>query len=143
MTPSKTLKLSAIAASLMLALAGAHAADKMTRDEFKTAKAKIEADYKTAKSACDGMKDNAKDVCQKEATAKEKVALAELDYSNTGKDSDRIKVEQVKAEQDYEVALERCDDRSGADKNACRAEAKAAEKRAQATIKAERKATSS
>ncbi|WP_280152430.1 hypothetical protein [Piscinibacter sp. XHJ-5] len=111
----------------------------MSSEEVKAAKDQIKATAKSDKEACDKLKDNAKDVCDKEAKAKEKVALAELDYKRTGKDSDRIKAARVKAEQDYEVAKEKCDDKSGADKDACKKEAKAAEAKAKADLKAEAK----
>jgi hypothetical protein len=142
MSTSHSIKVSLLVAGLM-ALSSSYGADKMSRDEYKAAKDKIEADFKAGKDACKDLKDNAKDVCLKEAKAKEKVAIAELDYKNSGKDSDRIKAEKVKAEQDYAVAKERCDDKSGADKSACKAEAKAAEKKAMANIKAEKKTASS
>ena len=38
----------------------------------------ISAEYKAAKELCKPMKDNAQDVCEKEAKGKEKVAKAEL-----------------------------------------------------------------
>lgn len=140
MTTATRLKVSALAAGLFLAFGCAQAAETMTKDEYKAAKDKIEATYKAAKDACDAQKGNAKDVCVKEAKATEKIAKADLEFKHTGKESDRLKAEQVKAEQEYEVAAERCEDRSGADKSACKADAKAAEKRALASIKAEKKA---
>jgi hypothetical protein len=118
-------------------------APKMSNDELKAAKDQIDATYKTDKKACDAMKDNAKDVCEKEAKAKQKMAQADLDYKRTGKDSDRIKAMQVKAEQEYEVAKERCDDKSGADKDACKKEAKATEAKAKADLKADKTAAKS
>jgi hypothetical protein len=114
-------------------------APKMSSEEVKAARDQIKATAKSDKEACDKLKDNAKDVCNKEATAKEKVALAELDYKRSGKDADRIKAARVKAEQEYEVAKEKCDDKSGADKDACQKEAKAAEAKAKADLKAESK----
>jgi len=131
------LKVSMLVACLMVFSQG-YAADKMSKDDYKAAKDKIEAEYKAAKDLCKPLKDNAQDVCMKEAKAKEKVAIAELDFNNTGKDSDRVKLEKVKAEQDYAVAKEKCEDKKGADEKACKAEAKAAEKKALADIKAEK-----
>jgi hypothetical protein len=57
----------------------------------------------------------------------------------SGKESDRIKAAKVKAEQDYAIAKEKCDDKSVADKSACKKEAKAAEEKALADLKAEKK----
>jgi hypothetical protein len=140
MTPTHNLKLSLLVAGLM-AMSSGFAADKMGKDDFKAAKDKITADYKAAKATCGSMSGNAKDVCEKEAKAKEKIAVAQLDYNRTGKDSDRVKAEKVKAEQDYAIAKEKCEDKSVANKSACKKEAKAAETKAKADIKADKKAT--
>jgi hypothetical protein len=139
MTHLHSFKLTLLVASLFAA-SSSFAADAMSKDDYKAAKDKIAAEYKTAKQACDSLKDNAKDVCEKEAKAKEKVALAELDFNKSGKEGDRIKAEKVKAEQEYAVAKERCEDKKGADERACKKEAKAAELKAKADIKAEKKA---
>lgn len=134
---TRTLKLSVLAAALCAALSG-FAADSMSNDEYKAAKDKIEADYKMAKDACKDMKDNAKDVCEKQAKATERIAVADLDYKRSGKDSDRLKAARVKAEQDYAVAKEKCEDMTGAQESACKKEAKAVEAKALADIKAEK-----
>ena len=76
------------------------------------------------------MKSNAKDICVEEAKAKEKVALAELEYGYTGKAADQTKVSEVKATTAYAVAKEKCDDKAGNDKDVCRKEAKAVETKA-------------
>ncbi|HEV7915652.1 MAG TPA: hypothetical protein VGP22_17945 [Albitalea sp.] len=135
------LKTSLMVACLMV-FSSSFAADAVSKDEVKAAKDQIKATYKSEKEACDKLKDNAKDVCDKEAKAKEKVAMAELDFKRTGKDADRLKAAKVKAEQDYEVAKEKCDDKSGADKDACKKEAKAVEAKAKADLKPEKTAVS-
>jgi hypothetical protein len=66
-------------ASTCFAMSAANAAEGMTKDQYNVAKEKIEADYKVAKAQCDTMKDNAKDVCEKEAKGTENVAKAELE----------------------------------------------------------------
>ncbi len=128
-----------LAAACALAMSSAFAADSLTREQVKAAKDQIGATYKADKEACDKLKDNAKDVCEQEAKAKRKIAEAELDYKRTGKEADRIKAAEVKAEQEYAVAKERCDDMSGDQKNACQKEAKAHEAKAKADLKAARK----
>jgi hypothetical protein len=140
MSPSHSLKLSLLIAS-MFAISSSFAADAMSKDDYKAAKDKITAEYKDAKKACEPLKGNANDICEKEAQAKEKIALAELDFNRSGKDADRIKAENVKVEQQYAVAKEKCEDKKGADERACKKEAKAAEVKAKADIKAEKKAT--
>lgn len=138
MSTTPSLKLSLIVAGL-LAFSSGFAADKMSREEYNAAKDRIEAQYKADQEACEALKDNAQDVCEKEAKAKEKVARAELAYQRTGEDRDRMEIAEVKAEQDYAVAKERCDDMSGDQKDACQKEAKAAEEKAKADMKAQLK----
>ena len=67
--------------------------------------------------------------------AKDKVALAELEYGYTGKAADRNKVAVMKAESAYAVAKERCDDLAGNAKDVCVKEAKAVETKALADAK--------
>jgi hypothetical protein len=93
---------------------------------------RIEAEYKADKAKCDTMKGNAKDVCEKEAKGKEKVAKAELDARANPSERNQRKVEEAKAEARYEVAKERCDDMKGKEKSACEKEAKADHERAKA-----------
>ena len=108
----------------------------MTQDEYKAAKEKIEANYKADKAKCDGLKDNAKDVCQKEAKGKENVAKAELEQQYKPSDSNSRKVEEEKVKATYEVAKEKCDDQKGDAKSACEKQAKADETKGKADIKA-------
>lgn len=133
MNTLNTLKAALLVASL-LALPAVYAAT-MTKADYKAGKTRISADYKTDKSACASQTSNAKDICLQEAKAKEKVALAELEYGYTGKPADRTKVLVVKAESAYAVAKERCDDQSGNAKDVCVKEAKAVEIKALADAK--------
>jgi len=133
MNKTKTFKAALLAVSL-LALPVAYAAT-MTKADYKAGKTRVSADYKTDKAACASQTANAKDICQQEAKAKEKVALAELEYGYTGNAADRNKVLVVKAESAYAVAKERCDDQSGNAKDVCVKEAKAVETKALADAK--------
>lgn len=127
------LKTSLIVAAL-LALPVAQAAN-ITKDDYKSGKSRISADYKADKAACSAQKANAKDICVEEAKAKEKVARAELEYSYTGKAKDQTKLMEVKAKSAYAVAKEKCDDKAGNDKDVCVKEAKAVETKALADAK--------
>lgn len=66
---------------------------------------------------------------------KEKVARAELEASYKPSDKTRHAVGIAKAEADYAVAMEKCDDKAGNDKKLCVKEAKAAEANAKANAK--------
>jgi hypothetical protein len=133
MNTLNTLRAALLAASL-LALPVAYAA-AMTKADYKAGKTRISADYKTDKAACAPLNANTKDICVQEAKAKEKVALAEIEYGYTGKAADRTKVLVAKAESAYAVAKERCDDKSGNAKDVCVKEAKAIEVKALADAK--------
>jgi hypothetical protein len=128
---------------LMLAIAStcfvAGQAGAMTKDEYKVAKEKIEADYKVDKTQCGTMKDNAKDICEKEAKGKENVAKAELEQAYKPTDGHMRKVAEEKVKATYDVAKERCDDQKGDAKNACEKQAKADEAKGKADVKAMKK----
>ena len=103
---------------------------------------KIEAQYKADKAKCDAMSGNAKDVCQKEAKGKEKVAKAELDQKNSPSARNQRKVEEAKADAKYDVAKERCDDLKGKEKDACQKDAKAAHEKDKAEIERQQASSS-
>ncbi len=97
--------ISVCAATLM-----ASSAFALTPAEHSAEKTRIETEYKAAKQQCKSMKGNAKDVCEKQATGQEKVAKAELNFRADGSESNRHKLAKAKADANYEVAIEKCDD---------------------------------
>ncbi len=124
----------ALFTAALLALPLAQAAT-LSKADYDAGKRRIKADYSAEKAACGKQSGNDKDVCVEEGKAKEKVALAELTYSYSGKVEDRNKVLVAKAESAYAVAKERCDDQAGNAKDVCRKEAKAVEVKALADAK--------
>ena len=121
-----------------IAFAGAaNAADNktMSRDAYKADKDKIEAQYKADKERCSSLSGNAKDICQAEAKGKEKVAKADLEANYKNTDKARIDARMAKADADYDVAKEKCDDLKGNDKDVCVKEAKATRTKAKADAK--------
>lgn len=103
-------------------------AQTVDRNAYKAAEDKAESDYKVAKDNCKSLKHNAKDICKEEAKVAQR--RAELDattqYQNTPKDVEHARKKLADAE--YDLAKERCDDMSGSQKSACKADAKAAKK---------------
>lgn len=138
-TSPTPLRLSLLVAGLF-AVSSTFAANT-GKEEYKAAKDQAEATYKADKGACDKMAGNTKDICVQEAKAKEKVAKAEAEYAHTGKDSDRNKVANAKADGAYEVAKERCDDKGGNEKDVCVKEAKAEHVKAKADAKVMKEGT--
>lgn len=116
----------AVAAFSMVATASM----AMQPAEHTAAKNRISTDYKAAKSQCDALKDNAKDICMKEAKGNENIAKAELEAQYKPNEKSQYKARVARADAAYEVAKERCDDQTGNAKDVCKKEAKAEHVRA-------------
>ena len=98
----------------------------MSKENSNATEGQITAQYKTDREVCNSMSGNTKDICVAEAKGREKVAKAELEAQKKNTDKARQEVLITKAEAEYDIAKERCDDRSGNDKDVCRKDAKAA-----------------
>jgi hypothetical protein len=107
----------------------------MSRDAYKAEKDKIDAAYKAEKERCDALSGNKKDICQAEAKGHHNVAKAELDARNKGTPAAQRDVALKKADADYEVAKEKCDDLAGNAKDVCVKDAKAAHERGRSAAK--------
>jgi hypothetical protein len=119
-----------------LALTGTAGAAPISKDAYKAENDRIEAQYKADKDACSTKTGNAKDVCIERAKAKEKVAKAENTAAYKDTEKARYDARIARAEADYAVASEKCDDLAGDRKDACVKEAKAVEAKAKADAKA-------
>jgi hypothetical protein len=140
LTPQSTLRplLAGIVCSFAFIGSSTFAAT-MTKDEYAAAKTRISAGEKADKKACDSLSGNTKDICEDEAEGKAKVAKAELEANYSGKPADMAKVAMVRAEADYEVAKERCDDLAGNPKDVCQQQAKTTLEKAKADAKLKQK----
>jgi hypothetical protein len=85
----------------------------------------IESEYKSAMAACDSFAGNANDICVAEAKGKKNVSKAELknDYKPSNKSQYGLRI--AKADAEYSVAAEKCDDKVGNVKDVCLKEARA------------------
>src|SRR5262249_23135255 len=110
-------------------------ANNYSKAVYDKAKDDVKATYKAERDGCNKMSGNAKDICVEEAKGHEKVALAQLDYNNTGKADDQAKLSEAMYEARYAVAKERCDDMAGDKKDVCQQEAKTARDKAKADTK--------
>jgi hypothetical protein len=134
-----TFNKTALAVAITLAFSAGASAASMTKAEYGTAKNNISTEYKAAKAGCDSFAGNAKDVCMAEARGKENVEKAQLEagYKPTAKTHYNVGI--ARAEADYGVAKEKCDDKAGNDKDVCVKEAKAVEIGAKADAKTQLK----
>ena len=111
--------------ALALACIGSASAFAMSKEEYKTQKSRIEADYKTTQDKCKTFQANAKGICQAEAKNIEKVARAELEAQYKPSASADKKVKNAKAEGAYDVAKQKCDDLKADAKATCIKDARA------------------
>lgn len=134
-----TLNIHAIALAVSLTFSAGAMAQNVSKDDYVSVKDKIAADYKLAKASCDSLSGNPNDICMAGAKGNEKVALAELEASYKPSPENRYQARVVKADAEYELAKERCDDRAGNTKDVCMKEAMSAETAAKADATAQMK----
>jgi hypothetical protein len=110
-------------------------AQTMSKDEYKSARDGIAAEFTAAKADCQSLSANARDICNAKAGGRDNVAKADLEarYKPSEKASYELRV--ARADADYRVAREICDDKAGNVKDVCVKEAKAAEVAAKADAK--------
>ncbi|MBZ0069769.1 MAG: hypothetical protein K8F26_13260 [Thiobacillus sp.] len=134
-----TLNIHAIAFAVSLTFSAGAMAQNVSKDNYLSVKDKIAADYKLAKASCDSLSGNPNDICMAGAKGNEKVALAELEASYKPTPENRHQARVVRADAEYELAKERCDDRAGNTKDVCMKEAKSVETAAKADARAQMK----
>lgn len=134
-----TFKINAFAIALGLAFSAGAIAQSMSRVDYKAGKDKIAAEYKSARVDCRSLSGNPNDICVAVAKGKEKIAMADLDASYKPSDKTRYQASVAKADADYAVARERCDDKTGNAKDICLKEAKSVQTTAKADAKAQLK----
>lgn len=112
--------LSRLAALAVLAFP-AWAADEpaMSKQAFKAAEQKIEAVARSERKACETRNGRAAELCTKEAKAREKIAKAELEADYQPSPETVQEARNVKANAEYGVAREKCDDLKGATRDRC------------------------
>jgi len=133
------LNISTIALAVGLSFSIGAMAESMSKDDYQAGKHKISVEYKAARAGCASLSGNANDICVAEAKGNEKVATANLDASYKPSAKAHYKALVAKAEADYAVAKERCDDKAGNTKDVCVKEAKAARTAALADAKVQLK----
>jgi hypothetical protein len=133
------LNINVIALAFSLAFSAGAMAESMSKNDYEAGKDKIATEYKSAKANCASLSGNQKDICVAEAKGKEKIEKADLEASYKPTRKTHYQARVAKAEADYAVAKERCDDMAGNAKDVCVKEAKAAEIAAKADAKAQMK----
>ncbi len=133
------LNINFVALALGFAFSAGSMAEGISKGDYKAGKDSIAAEYKSAKASCTSLSGNSNDICEAEARGKEKIAMAELEASYEPTEKNHYDARVAKAEANYAVAKERCDDLAGNTRDVCMKEAKAAETAAKADAKAQMK----
>lgn len=111
----------------------------MSKAEFTAGNAQIAGQYKAEKDGCKSLSGNAADICMLEAEGRSTIAQADLKAEYQPGVKNRYKASVIRAEADYAVAKEKCDDAAGNVKDVCVKEAKSIEIAAKADAKARMK----
>jgi hypothetical protein len=107
----------------------------LTHASYQALEKQIEADHRVARAACGSLAGNGREVCIAEAKGKASVARAELEDQHRPGAPRHNAVRVAKAEAEYAVARQRCDDKGSNEKDVCVQEAKAGRVRALADAK--------
>lgn len=107
----------------------------MTDADYKAQKKQIDDTYKAAKDRCKSLSANAKDICKAEVDGEKNIAEADLKAKHKPTEKNVADAKIAKANAQYKVDKEKCDDMKGNDKDVCVKEAKAKETKGKADAK--------
>ena len=133
------VNINGIALAVSLAFSAGTMAQTMSKDDYRSGKDRISADYKSDKAGCASLAANAGDICVAQAKGNEQISRAELEANYKPTVKNRYEARVAVAQADYAVAKERCDDLAGNPKDLCVKEAKAVQTAAEADAKAQMK----
>ncbi|MEJ5128540.1 hypothetical protein WH367_21035 [Comamonas sp. MYb21] len=117
-----------------VALAGlciAATAYAMSDEEIRAETERIAAQYSTAMAHCQTLQGHDRDICTEDAKGSQRVAQAERDAKLLGDAGHSYQVRVARAEVDYRVAKERCNEMRGDAVGVCKKDAEAAYRKAQ------------
>ena len=137
----KNININALTLTIGLVMSTGAMAETMSKDQYKSLETKIDTDYKVAKETCGSLAGNANDICDAEAKGNKNVAMSELEYNYEPTAKTLYKARVAKADADYSVATQKCDDKDGNDEDVCVKEAKAAKTQQTAAAEAQMKTT--
>lgn len=137
----KKINISALALAIGLALSAGVMAESMSKKQYKALNSKIDAEYKMATKSCDSLSGNAEDICEAQAKGNKNIAAAELTYNYNPSVKTLYKARFAKADANYAVASQKCDDKDGNVEDVCEKEAKAVKVQETAAAEAQMKTT--
>ena len=121
----KNINLCAIILASSLVFSTCVMAKIMSSELFASQKKNIETEYKSAMARCDSFAKDVNETCVTEAKNKKYVANAELKFNYKPSAKSRFGLRIAKANADYSVATEKCNDKVGNAKADCAKKARA------------------
>ncbi|MES2546269.1 MAG: hypothetical protein V4575_01100 [Pseudomonadota bacterium] len=85
-------------------------AEAITKDKYQFLEKNIESEYESAKKRCEKLQANAGDICLAELKGQKSVSKAELKLKYEPTLENEVDARIAKAEAEYSVAKEKCDD---------------------------------
>ncbi len=137
----KNINISSLAFAIGLALSADAMAESMSKKQYTALNNKIDAEYKVANKSCDSLSGNSEDICEAQAKGNKNIAATELKYNYNPSVKTLYKARVAKADADYAVASQKCDDKDGNVEDVCEKEAKAAKVQETAAAEAQMKTT--
>ncbi len=133
----KNINISVLALAIGLVLSTGAMAESMSKKQYLALDKEIDAEYKVAQKSCDSLSGNAEDICDAESKGKKDIAKADLKYNYNPTAKTMYKTRIAKADADYAVASQKCDDKNGNIEDVCEKEAKAVKVQETATAEAQ------
>lgn len=127
----------AIAALALVCSTGLANAATLSKGAHGRAKDEIKTMAAAERETCNTMTGNARDVCVVRAKSKEKVALAHLEFQQTGADKDRKDYLASRIDARYQIESQSCEAKAGKDKDLCQTEVAATRDKSTADMKAD------
>ena len=134
-----TFKPQFLTAAMVTAMMFGSTASALTNADVKSENDRIAEQFSADKADCRDLKGNARDICMAKAKGTNSVLKAELDVRRNDTPKARYNLRIARAEAEYNVANEKCDDLAGHLKNVCVKDAKAALTAAKVDAKADMK----
>ncbi len=100
-------------------------APPISKESYEMAKTAAEAQYQIDDKSCSALSGNAKDICDAQAKGKENVSKADAEAAFETSPKHREAARLARADANYAVAIQNCDDLAGNGKDVCVKEAKA------------------
>jgi len=119
------------AALALASLCAAATVAAMSDEEIRAETDRIAAQYASAMAHCQTLQGNDRDICTEDAKGSQRVARAERDAKLLGDADHNYQVRVARADADYRVAKERCNEMRGDAIGICKADAAAAYRKAQ------------